>query len=190
MFVGVGDDGDIEPGSLHVEDGEADAVEADGAFFDDEVAEFLGEFEAEFPAAVEFFAFGADGGGVDVTLNDMAVESAVHEEASFQVDEVAGFPVAQIGLFQGFPDGGHAVEIVFELFDGEADAVVGDALVYFEFAREGGGDPECLIGAVGLDGFDFAEGFDDAGKHRALISHFLATSCDFREIGLYLLPEH
>lgn len=82
------------------------------------------------------------------------------------------------------------MEVVLEFFHGEADAVMRDALVYFEFAREGGGDPERLIGAVGLDGFDFAEGFDDAGKHRALISHFLGTSCDFREIGVYLLPEH
>ena len=96
MFEGIGDDGDVEFGSLYVKDGEADAIEADRAFFDDQVAEFFGEFEAKLPAAVELFAVEADGGGVDVALDDMTVEAAVHDQASFEVDEVAGLPVAQI----------------------------------------------------------------------------------------------
>ena len=46
-----------------------------------------------------------------MTLDDMAVEAAVHDQASFQVDEVAGLPGAEVGLFEGFFDGGHAVEV-------------------------------------------------------------------------------
>jgi alginate O-acetyltransferase complex protein AlgI len=99
VFEGIGDDGDIEFRFFYIENGQAGAVEADGAFFDDEVAEFFGEFEPEFPAAVEVFAFEADGGGVDVSLDDVAVEAAVHDQASFEVDEVAGLPVAEAGLF-------------------------------------------------------------------------------------------
>lgn len=89
------------------------------------MAEFFGEFESEFPAAVEVASFDADGGGVDVSLDDMAVEAAIHDEASFEVDEVARFPVAEAGLFECFFDGGDAVEVVFCFFDGEANTVMG-----------------------------------------------------------------
>jgi hypothetical protein len=130
VFEGIGDDGDIEPGLFYIEDGEADTVEADGAFFYHEMAEFLWEFETEFPAAVEVFSVEAGGGRVDVSLDDMAVEPAVHDHTSFEVDEVAGLPLAKVALFEGFFDGGHAVEIVFLFFHGEADAVMGDALIY------------------------------------------------------------
>ena len=46
VVEGIGNDGDIEPGLFYVEDGEADAIEADGAFFYHEPADFFGEFEA------------------------------------------------------------------------------------------------------------------------------------------------
>jgi len=113
MLEGVGDDGDAEAVAFYVKDGQAGAVEADGAFFDHEVAELLWEFEPEFPAAVEFAAVEAGGGGVDMSLDDMAVEAAVHDQASFEVDEVAWLPVAHGGFFQGLFDGRYAVAIVF-----------------------------------------------------------------------------
>lgn len=124
MFEGVGDDGDVEPGSFDIEDGEADAVEADGAFFNDEVAEFFWKFETKFPAAVEFFPIDAGGGGVDMALDDVSVQPAVDDEASFQVDQVAGLPVAETGFFERFPDSRHAVAGTPGLIYGEADTVM------------------------------------------------------------------
>jgi hypothetical protein len=129
VFERIGDDGDIEFGLFYIEDGKAGTVEADGAFFDHEMAEFLWKFEAEFPAAVEVFSVEAGGGRVDMSLDDMAVEPAVHDHTSFEVDEVAGLPIAEAAFFEGFFDGRHAVEIVFLFFHGEADAVMGDALI-------------------------------------------------------------
>ena len=96
MFEGIRDDSDVEFGFFDVEDGETDAIEANGSFFDDEVAEFFREFEAVFPAAVHVFPFEAGGGGIDMPLDDMAVEATVHDHASFEVDEVAGLPAAKI----------------------------------------------------------------------------------------------
>src|SRR5581483_1833810 len=110
MLEGVGDDGDVEFRSFHVEDSEADAVEADGTFFNDEVAELFGEFEAELPGAIRFFSVGAGSGGIDMTLDDVAVETAVHREAAFKIYKVAGGPGAQVGLFERFVDGGDTVE--------------------------------------------------------------------------------
>lgn len=118
MFIGIGDDGQIEPGLFDVEDGKTDAVEADGAFLNNEVAEFFGEFEAEFPTAVQFFTVQTGSGGIDMALDDMAVQSSVHPQASFEVDEVARLPAIDVGSFECFPDGGHPVEVVPGLFDG------------------------------------------------------------------------
>jgi hypothetical protein len=165
MLEGVGDDGDVKTVSFDVEDGEAGAVEADGAFFDDEVAVFSWEFEAEFPAAFEFVAFQTDGGGVDVTLDDMAVEPAIHDHAAFEVDEDAGLPGIEVGLLEGLFDGGHAVGVIFYFLDSEAGAVMGDALVDLQFRGEGGLDPESPVAARGFDGSYRAEGFDNSGEH-------------------------
>ncbi len=185
VLKGVRDDGDVEGGSGNIKDGEADAVEADGAFFYDEMAKGFGEFEPEFPAAVEFPAFRADGGGVGMSLDDMAVEAAVHFQASFQVDEIARLPVVEVGLGEGLFDGGDAVTAGGggfggsgtgwvragygwddDLFDGEADAVMGDALVDLKFLGDRGFYPKCFIGAFGFDGYYFSERFDNSGKHR------------------------
>jgi len=157
MFERIGDDGNVKAIFFDVKDSEADAIERNGAFFDHEVAKFLWEFEAEFPTALEFLSFCAGGGGIDVTLDDMAVEPAVHDHTAFQVDEVPGLPGIEAGLLEGFFDGGHAVGIGQYFFDREAGAVMGDALVDLKFGGEGGLDPECSIGAFGFDGSYRAE---------------------------------
>ncbi len=55
VFEGIGDDGDGEMFFPGIEDRQANAVEADRAFFDDQPAEFPGKSETEFPAASQFF---------------------------------------------------------------------------------------------------------------------------------------
>jgi len=49
--------------------------------------------------------------------------------------------------------------------DGEADAVVGDALVNLQFVDEGAGEREVDILAVVADGHDGGKFFYDSGKH-------------------------
>ncbi len=173
VVVRIGDDGDIEFRSFDIKNGQAGAVDADGAFFNDQVAEFFGEFEAIFPAAIEVAALETDGSGVYVSLDDMAVEAAVHDQASFEVDEVSGLPVAEIGLFECFFNRGDAVEGILYFFDGEASAVVGYALVNGQLLGEGGFYPKCFVGALDLDGVYFSERFDDSGKHRGKFRKFL-----------------
>src|ERR1700684_947800 len=87
MFERIGDDGDVKAIFFDVKDGEADAIETNGAFFDHEVAKFPGVFEAKKPAAVVFFDVGAGSGRVDMTLDDMPIEAAVQGHAAFEVDE-------------------------------------------------------------------------------------------------------
>jgi len=124
VFEGVGDDSNVESCLLYVENSEADAVEADGALFDHEPGEFFWEFDTELPTALEILALEAGRCGVHMALDDMAIEPAIHHQASFEVDEVAGLPVAEVALFERFFDGGDAVQVVFLFFHGQADAVM------------------------------------------------------------------
>jgi hypothetical protein len=165
MLKGIRNDGDIEFRLFDIKDGKAGSVEANGAFFDDKVAEFLWEFEAEFPAAVELLSFNAGGGGIDMALDDMTVEPAVHDHAAFEVYEVAELPGSEVGLLDSLFDGGYAVAISSDLLYGQAHTIVRNALVNFQLGGEGRLDPEYFVTAGGFDGSYRAEGFDDSGKH-------------------------
>lgn len=162
---GVGNDRDVEAGLFYVENGEAGTVQGDGTFFDHQVAEFPGKFKTKFPTSVEFHAFDTSGGGVDMALDYMSVKPAIDWHATFEVDEVAGLPGIKIGLFKRFFDSGHAVGVFADFLHSQADAVMGDALVYGEVRGERGFDPEHAVGAVGFHGFYRAECFDDSGEH-------------------------
>jgi hypothetical protein len=165
MLESKRDDGDVKTVFFDIKDGKAGAVEGDGAFFDHEVAEFPVEFEAEEPAAVVFFHVGAGGGSVDVTLDDMAVEAAVEGHAAFEVDEGTGDPGIEVGFPEGFIDSGHAVGIFPDFLHGQADAVMGDALIDLKFGGEGRLDPEGFVGSVALRSLDFSKCFNDTGEH-------------------------
>ena len=100
-----------------------------------------------------------------MTLDDMAVEAAVEGHAPFEVDERAFLPGIEVAFSEGFIDGGHAVCVFPDFFHGQADAVMGDALIDLKFGGEGGLDPEGFVGSFGLRGLDLSECFDDTGEH-------------------------
>jgi hypothetical protein len=168
----IGDDSDIEFCFFDIKNGQAGAIEADGAFFNHQAAEFFGEFKSEFPTAVEVMALETNGSGVDVSLDDVSVEAAIHDHASFQVDEVASLPVAEICFFKCLFDGCDAVEVILYFFNGKTGAIVGNALVYLERGDERGFNPKCLVGAVNLNGVYFSERFDNSGKHGGKFRNF------------------
>jgi small subunit ribosomal protein S21 len=60
-----------------------------------------------------------------------------------------------------------------QFFNGEANPVVAYALVHFECRRKAAGEPESLVGAIGNDFFNGSGSFDDAGKHKGKVNHFL-----------------
>jgi hypothetical protein len=100
-----------------------------------------------------------------VALDDVAVQPSVKGHAAFEIDKIAWLPGIKVGLFEGFFYGGHAVGIGAYFFDGQTNAVMGNALIDFQFCREGRLDPEYPVGAGGFHGFYCAERFDDTGEH-------------------------
>lgn len=140
---GIGDDGHGEAVRPGVADGERNAIDRDGAFFDGEVAslhELAGHFvgKGELYGAVELAALDAAGGAVNMALHYVSVEAFVHHHGALKVDAVAGAQEAEVGAAESFFDGGDGVGRLLgqERGDGEAHSVVGHGLVDFEVVGE------------------------------------------------------
>ena len=124
MFEGIGDNGHAEFCLLYIKKGQADPIEANGAFFDNKVTEFFGKPEVKFPAAIQVFPFQAISSGIHMSLDNVTVEPAIHYETSFEVDAVSGLPGVEVGLFKGLFYGRNPVVVTPDLFDGKTDAVM------------------------------------------------------------------
>lgn len=105
------------------------------------------------------------GCGVDVALDDVAVEPIAEPHAAFEVHAGARLPGAQGGQSEGFCDGRHGPCSGFEGNGGEADAVVGNALVYADLVREAPFHREMHICALLTHSAHRAYSFDDSRKH-------------------------
>ena len=71
-FVGVGDDPEDKPVLLQFGDGEADAIDADGAFVDHEMGELAGKRHGEAVVLTDPVVGDDFGAGVDVALNEVS----------------------------------------------------------------------------------------------------------------------
>jgi hypothetical protein len=111
----------------------------------------------------------------------MAVQSPIHEHTALQVYQVALLPLAQVGLVEGFLDSRYPVAVIYNLLHGQANPVMGDALVYLKFLRNRTAEPEAGIGARRQNGLYLADGFYDARKHAAKFD-FLGLCFDISKI--------
>ena len=136
VVVRVGNDGHGKFGFGNAEGRKADAVYADGAFFNNEVGKLRGKGKTVFPAPLAAGNRYAGGRGVHMSLHDVAVEAAIELHAPLEVDAVARLPGAEVGFAERFQDGGNAVHAAPHLFNREAGAVVRQTLVGFKGCRE------------------------------------------------------
>ena len=149
----VGDDGHLEAVCAGVADGEADTVDGDGAFLDGHVSlpshlRVGGVAEGVIPTAVGLAHVGADGRLVDVTLHDVAVQAAVHQHTALHVHAVANVQVSEVGALQCLAHGGNGIGVVRPTDDGQADTVVGDALIDLQFIHEGATQRQVQVALV------------------------------------------
>ena len=99
VLESIGDDSHPKGGFLNVKGGQADAVDGNGAFFNDQGRELFGEFKIYFKAADFIPDLFAGSGGVHVPLYKMAVHPGGREQASLQVDLTSYRPLMQVGFF-------------------------------------------------------------------------------------------
>jgi hypothetical protein len=80
-----------------------------------------------------------------MSLYHVTIQAAIQQQASFQVYKISYFPGPQVGFPQSFFDSGHPVGTSFSLVDGQANPIMGDALIYSEVSAYRGFDPENAI---------------------------------------------
>ncbi len=149
-----------------VHDGEADAVDGDGALLDDVAGEVGGERDLDDLPVLGRLAFDDRARAVDVALHDVAAEAAAQGHGAFEVDAGADGEGAEAGAVEGLGHdvGGELVALVLD--DRETDAVDGDRVaVPGAFGDDGAAEPEAGGVAEVLDGGDLAQFFDDSGEH-------------------------
>jgi len=130
----MGDDGDLDLVAVDGGDGEGDSFDGDGALFDDVAGERVRDGEAE--AVIGGFGVGGDGlkgdeggGGVDVTLHDVAAERGACGGWQLEVDDGVGTETRERGARDGLGGevGGEArgKGMRFDVERGETDSANG-----------------------------------------------------------------
>lgn len=114
VLEGVGDDGHLEGVAGGVADGERDAIDGDTAFVDGEVAllshlAVFGIFEGEVGGAIGIVHGNATGRFIHMTLNNMAIEAAVHQHGTLYINLITHLQQTEVRAVEGFLHGGDGV---------------------------------------------------------------------------------
>jgi hypothetical protein len=127
------DDGEAKPIPHHLVDGEADPIDGDGAFGGDEGDKFMSHIDDHI-VAVAIVGDGADGAdGVDMSLDDVPLETIPHHHGGFDMDVSAQFFGSNV--FEGFGGEFDAKSVAFDAHDREAGAVDSNRITELWFMR-------------------------------------------------------
>ena len=171
VVEGVGDDADLEGVGSRAADREADAVDGYAALIDGEVAvahhlpcAFMSE--GVLVAALLVLYGNARGGLVNVSLHDVPVQASVHQHRALHVHFVAHPEQPEVAALQCLAHGGYGVGVVLEADNGQADAIVSNALVDAQLLDEGAGKGQVDVVLLVLYGNHACHAFNDTGEHR------------------------
>ncbi len=87
MFKRVGNNGNFKVFLFYLKSGQADTVQANGSFFDDQFGEGAWKGNLKFPAAVLDCFTGTCACGIHMPLNKVSVQAAIHYQATFEVNQ-------------------------------------------------------------------------------------------------------
>jgi len=151
-------------------DGETDAVDGDRAFGRQVFRERVGGFDAETRFILVGDLMHQDADGVDVALDEMAVETIAEFQRAFDVDAIAGGEAAEVGSFERFFDDVEIEAAGSDLGDGEAAAVKCDAFAEFYgvILPIVGDDQSAKVRAVA--GGDNRKGFFDNSREHCFVA--------------------
>lgn len=125
---GVGDEVDLEPVVAEAADGEAHAVNGDGAFHHGLPREGLGTGHAPHDVAPAVAGVEEAAGLVNVAAHDVAAEAVAHGKRTFKVEARALAGVAERGALECLVEDFRREPAVADGGGGEARALHGDAL--------------------------------------------------------------
>ncbi len=166
VLVGIGDNRDakrIRPG---VEHRKTHAIDANGAFFDQNIAQGAIKREVKEPTPLPFLDGSTYASLVHVPLHNVPVESAIGGHAPLQIHNATGYQLSQVGFQQGFFHRRYIVRINCKCRYGQANAIVAQALIHFQMGSQRRAYLEREVGAFGGRLNYFPGGLDDASEHR------------------------
>ena len=170
VLEGVGDDAHLESVLGGVTHGETDTIDSDAALIDGEIATTChvsveGVTEGVLVAALLVFHGNALRSLIDMSLHDVAIQSAVHLHGTLYVDFIAHTELTQVAALQRLAHGRHGILSVPDAHHGEAHAVVRHALVDGEFIAKGAFQCKMLVVFICFDGDHGGHRLYNAGKH-------------------------
>ena len=153
---------------------QARPVHRNGTLRDSHVAVFvLIVAETVYPAPVLPLHRRAHRRLVHVPLHDVSVQPVAQLHRTLHIDLRSYFQLAQVGFLQGFVYRRHGVFVPGYIHHRQAHAVVGDALVYFQFPGKIAAHRNVQITALFFQAGHHGHRFHYSCKHICLLSFYL-----------------
>lgn len=165
-LVGVRDDVDLEGVVGGITYSKAHAIHRDRSLIYCEITT-LGHFLVEIVLECEgittllVFLSGADSRLINMALNDMSVEPAIHHHATLHIDMVANLEQTEVRSVKRFFHRRDGISPVLNLHHSEANAIVSDALVDGQFIYKRALEVEINIFLIFIDAHDSGKFFYD-----------------------------
>lgn len=137
---------------IEIGDGQADAIEADAAVWNDEGSPGFRKIEPEVPAAFHIADGFTDQGGICMALHQVPVQQGGQGNGSLQVDDLSGYQLIESGLGLRFLDDVHRMDSILDADHRQAYPIVADTLIDVEFIRHRGSNRYGPGAAIFCDG--------------------------------------
>lgn len=130
VLIGIRNDGNRKMMPSRIDHCEAYTVYANGPFFDGDIFLMGLVFKVKKPTALSKMDSRAPTHLIDMTLDDVSIQSMVHHHGSFQVDQMAYLQSAKGRFFQSFLNGRNGVPMAIDRNYCKTHAIVGQTLIY------------------------------------------------------------
>ena len=136
MFKSIGNNGHLESIVGGIAHGQADTIDRYRAFVYRDVAALCHLLVKSIPeskviASFRILYIDASGSLVHMSLNDMAIQPAVHHHTTLHIHFISHLQQAKIGTVQRFLHGRHGIGIICQTDYRQANTIVRHTLVYF-----------------------------------------------------------
>ncbi len=165
MLPGVRNNGHAEPVVLRLDHGEAYAVQAYRPFVHQQMRRVRRVLKGKPPAATGFQYLQTRGHRVYVALHHMTIQPSAQRQATLQVHQTTGLPVAQVAAEQRFFYRSHRMHVGRQADHGQAYAVMADALVNLQLPGKRTFQGKMPVRTVFFDGADSTQSFNNTSEH-------------------------
>ena len=141
MFVGIGYNGNLKTAGSGITNGKTHAIDRDRPFLDSRISltHHIGSrviYKRVIPTAIGLFHLRTPGCTIDMSLNDMPVETTVHKHTTFEIHFIAGFQQSQITAIERLLYRRYRIGISIDADNSQTHPVMCNTLIDFQFTGE------------------------------------------------------